>query len=45
LAFEGYVIDTDHWRHFFVLAALIWGMADATRIACDPARRQSDVPS
>lgn len=29
LAFEGLVIDTDHWRHFFVLMALIWGLLDA----------------
>lgn len=29
LAFEGIVIDTDHWRHFFILQALVWGLADA----------------
>lgn len=29
LMFEGFVIDTDHWRHFFIVAALIWGLADA----------------
>ncbi|MFD0987322.1 O-antigen ligase family protein [Methyloligella solikamskensis] len=27
LVLEGFVIDTDHWRHFFVIMALIWGMA------------------
>ncbi|WP_295559884.1 O-antigen ligase family protein [uncultured Hyphomicrobium sp.] len=29
LVFEGFVIDTDHWRHFFILMALIWGLIDA----------------
>ena len=29
LVFEGFVIDTDHWRHFFLLMALIWGLVDA----------------
>lgn len=23
---EGTVIDTDHWRHFYLLLALVWGM-------------------
>lgn len=27
LVMEGFVIDTDHWRHFFVIMALVWGMA------------------
>ncbi len=30
MAFEGVVIDTDHWRHFFLLMAVVWGMALAT---------------
>lgn len=29
LVFEGFVIDTDHWRHFFIIMAMIWGLADA----------------
>jgi O-antigen ligase len=29
LVFEGFVIDTDHWRHFFIAMALIWGLVDA----------------
>jgi hypothetical protein len=28
---EGMVIDTDHWRHFFLLLGMIWGFAAATR--------------
>jgi hypothetical protein len=27
---EGFVIDTDHWRHFFLLLGIIWGCAAAT---------------
>ena len=29
---EGIIIDTDHWRHFFVLSALVWGMMAAPRL-------------
>ncbi|MDQ2953689.1 MAG: O-antigen ligase family protein [Pseudomonadota bacterium] len=28
----GLVIDTDHWRHFFLLLGLIWGLAAATSV-------------
>jgi hypothetical protein len=31
MAVEGFVIDTDHWRHFFLLLGLIWGLSAATR--------------
>jgi O-antigen ligase len=27
---EGFVIDTDHWRHFFLLLGIIWGLGAAT---------------
>ncbi len=27
MAFEGVVIDSDHWRHFYLIMAMIWGMA------------------
>lgn len=27
---EGMVIDTDHWRHFFLIVGMIWGLAVAT---------------
>ncbi|MFA5951623.1 MAG: O-antigen ligase family protein [Hyphomicrobium sp.] len=36
VAFEGFVIDTDHWRHFFILMALVWGLADADPDAVHP---------
>lgn len=42
LVFEGFVIDTDHWRHFFILMACIWGLADAAPPLIDPSRRRDD---
>lgn len=27
---EGFIIDSDHWRHFFLLMGMIWGMWVAT---------------
>jgi hypothetical protein len=31
---EGFVVDTDHWRHFFLLLGLIWGLTAATINSC-----------
>jgi hypothetical protein len=31
---EGFVVDTDHWRHFFLLLGLIWGLTVATINSC-----------
>jgi hypothetical protein len=28
---EGMVIDTDHWRHFFLLLGMVWGLATANQ--------------
>jgi hypothetical protein len=28
---ESIVIDSDHWRHFFLVMGLVWGLAAATR--------------
>lgn len=30
VAAEGLVIDTDHWRHYYLLLGLVWGFAIAT---------------
>lgn len=38
-AVEGLVIDTDHWRHFYLLLGMIWGLSIATRNALDAQRR------
>ncbi len=29
VAVEGLIIDTDHWRHFYLLLALVWGLMAA----------------
>ncbi|WP_316176418.1 MULTISPECIES: O-antigen ligase family protein [unclassified Bradyrhizobium] len=28
---ESFIIDTDHWRHFFLMLGTMWGMITATR--------------
>lgn len=42
MALEGLVIDTDHWRHYFLLLGLIWGLADAEEPRPHTARRRED---
>jgi O-antigen ligase len=32
VAIEGVIIDTDHWRHFFVLAGLVMGLSESARL-------------
>jgi hypothetical protein len=29
-AAEGLIVDTDHWRHFFLMLGLIWGLSAAS---------------
>ena len=31
VATESFIIDTDHWRHTFLLLGLMWGLIAATR--------------
>jgi hypothetical protein len=31
---EGSIIDSDHWRHFFLLLGLVWGLSIATINSC-----------
>lgn len=31
LALEGLIVDTDHWRHFYLLTGLIWGLYAAAQ--------------
>jgi hypothetical protein len=38
-AVEGAVIDTDHWRHFYLLLGLIWGLVIANKNAQRDQRR------
>ena len=35
-ALEGFIIDSDHWRHFYVLMAIIWGLMAAGRSTGSP---------
>ncbi len=30
LVLEGFLVDTDHWRHFYLTAGLLWGLSAAT---------------
>jgi hypothetical protein len=39
---EGFVIDTDHWRHFFLVLSIIWGAAAAS---AKFVRRQPHAPA
>jgi len=32
-AMEGIIIDSDHWRHFYLLAAMVWGLSSARNVA------------
>jgi hypothetical protein len=32
-ALEGFVVDIDHWRHFYLLMAVIWGLMIGDRTA------------
>jgi hypothetical protein len=34
------IVDTDHWRHFYLLMAIIWGLmfAKRTTATAEPAR-------
>ncbi|MNL60158.1 hypothetical protein D3C87_1839480 [compost metagenome] len=34
---QGLQIDTDHWRHFYLMLGLVWGLA-AVRSTGDPSR-------
>ena len=42
VALEGLVIDTDHWRHFFLQMAIIWGLVDAMPSAEHAEQRRHD---
>lgn len=33
VALQGVVIDTDHWRHFYLLMAIVWGTMSAPAFA------------
>ncbi len=33
LALESLIVDTDHWRHFYLLLGAVWGLVAATQTA------------
>lgn len=37
---ESAIIDSDHWRHYFLLVGLIWGISTAIRNDTGPAHRR-----
>ncbi len=39
MAAEGIIVDTDHWRHFYILMGLIWGLVRTRSIT--PVRTHS----
>jgi hypothetical protein len=39
---EGVLIDSDHWRHFYLLMALVWGMMAASERETRKARIIAD---
>lgn len=40
---EGVLIDSDHWRHFYLLLALVWGMMAADQRRARPAKMLRDL--
>lgn len=40
---ESFIIDTDHWRHFWLMMGAVWGMAAAARVAGTNAPRVQDL--
>lgn len=47
LAAEGMIIDSDHWRHFYILMGIVWGLAaanDRMRYATPSPIRNQSIP-
>ncbi|CCE02020.1 O-antigen ligase family protein [Bradyrhizobium sp. STM 3809] len=42
---ESFIIDTDHWRHFFLMLGTMWGMIAATRAHQAEASRSAEIGS
>jgi O-antigen ligase len=40
---EGVLIDSDHWRHFYLLLALVWGLMAADQRQLRPAKMLRDL--
>jgi hypothetical protein len=42
---QGFQIDTDHWRHFWLMTGLIWGLFAACRPDAPPRSERSPTAS
>jgi len=42
---ESYIIDTNHWRHYFLILGLLWGLMVARRAQSARALHQRQLPS
>jgi len=42
---EGFIIGTDHWRHYYLLLGLVWGLAAVTQNARLAAWHSPVVPA
>jgi O-antigen ligase len=40
LALESAIIDSDHWRHYFLIVGVLWGLIAATRRYLNHSRRR-----
>ncbi|MGH9552682.1 MAG: hypothetical protein ACRD3W_25105, partial [Terriglobales bacterium] len=57
MVLEGLVIDTDHWRHLYLIIGMIWGFprppirgrsrnsGKLSHMLCDPQRRSQTGPN
>jgi O-antigen ligase len=45
LVLESFIVDTDHWRHLFLLIGLIWGLSVATRFHGESNRNSHAEPA
>jgi hypothetical protein len=43
VALEGFVIDTDHWRSYYLVMGMVWGLAIATINAERKARAETRI--
>lgn len=42
---EAFIIDTDHWRHFWMMLGMMWGMFVATQQHMATARQRRPAPA
>ncbi len=42
---EGFIIDTDHWRHFWMMLGVMWGMFAAAQRYREASDRASSAPA